>query len=162
MRIQPLKKKLNQIESKAAREAHLDHIFHGEGVYVYRNKSNGDLTLPKAANVVRLQGRALNNKKVVPAGGEWEGDNYFMHLVPREASVVRVITSPQEEREKMLQEQKLILDQPDKVTREGTVEHVVTDLEEKKKPLHETDATQSKQDVLLTEDPMDGVQILRG
>ncbi len=54
---------------------------------------------------------------------------------------------------------KLIMDQPDVVTTEGTVEQVVVDEAEKK--LNEGQPVQdSQEDVLLTEDPMDGVEII--
>jgi hypothetical protein len=58
-------------------------------------------------------------------------------------------------------ETKLILDQPDKVTHQGTVEHVVVDAP---KALNEAAPTVKKpqEDVLITEDPMDGVDILLG
>ena len=82
-----------------------------------------------------------------------------MLLVPQEAILVRTIISPQQEREQKMKEEKLLLDQPEKVTVEGTVEQVVKNPVKK---LNETPVVDPSQEVLLTEDPMDGVQILRG
>lgn len=149
MRIQPQKKKLNKFESKQARETQLKQIYHGEGLYVYRNRTNGDLTLPKPTT---------HGIKVVRPNQEWEGDNYYMSLVPQEAVLVRVLITPTQERENLkMEEQKLILDQPDMVTSDGQVEHVVT-----KKPQVLSEApVDSQTDILINEDPMDGVQILR-
>ena len=151
MRIQHHPRKNNKFESRKEHETQMKHILHGEGLYVYRNKTQGDLTLPKPT---------ASGQKVVRPNQTWEGDNYYMVLVPQEASIVRVIEAPKPEREKPMQEQKLILDQPDKVTTEGTVENVVVD-QIKKQKLNEGDQVQ-KPEVLLNEDSMDGVQILRG
>jgi hypothetical protein len=53
-----------------------------------------------------------------------------------------------------MSEEKLILDQPDTVTDEGKVEHVVS---KKKKKLNETKSTGEQQpDVLLNEGPIEG------
>ena len=58
-------------------------------------------------------------------------------------------------------EQKLILDQPDRVTNEGTVENVVQQQPKKKVKQNESRQPKPAQpDVLLNEDPMAGVEIL--
>ena len=152
MRIQSrnYKKRLNQYESRVERDKQMEKILHGEGLYVYRNRTKGDLTLPKPTT---------SGRKVVGPGQEWQGDNYYMSLVPQEAILVRTIVSPQQEREQKMKEEKLLLDQPEKVTVEGTVEQVVKNPVKK---LNETPVVDPSQEVLLTEDPMDGVQILRG
>ena len=52
--------------------------------------------------------------------------------------------------------QKLILDQPDRVTNEGTVETIIaTDI-----TLNEIDDNKKNKEVLITEDPMDGIQVI--
>lgn len=151
MKIQNYKKKLNKYESKIEHDKQMEKIFHGEGLFVFRNRTNGDLTLPKPTT---------SGRKVIGPGQEWQGDNYYMTLVPQEAVLVRTILSPQQEREnKKMKEEKLILDQPEKVTIEGTVEQVVKNPVQK---LNETPDVDPARDVLLTEDPMDGVQIIRG
>lgn len=60
-------------------------------------------------------------------------------------------------------EEKLILDQPDQVTEQGTVEHV-SPTTPGVQPLNEqpgADPATKPQDTLLNEDPMDGVTIIR-
>jgi hypothetical protein len=119
---------------------------------------------------------------VVPGSGEWDGDDYFMQCVRnRDAILVKTITPPDaepepvvepvveavepepevvtESKEEDMTEEKLILNQPDQVTSEGTVEHVVTD---QAKPLNEAPccAPEKPTETLLTEDPMAGVEII--
>jgi hypothetical protein len=55
---------------------------------------------------------------------------------------------------------KLILDQPDCVTQKGKVEHVL--VQPTKKPLNEVMPQDPSQpgDMLINEDPMDGVEII--
>ena len=62
-----------------------------------------------------------------------------------------------------MNEQKLILDQPDLVTNQGKVEHVVAP-NPKLQPINDAvNPNGSKaQDVLLTEDPVEGLTIIRG
>ena len=60
-----------------------------------------------------------------------------------------------------MQEQKLIVDQPETVTAEGTVEHVIPTAG--LKPLaegHPGEEQKAKTDVLLNEDPLTGVEII--
>ena len=57
-------------------------------------------------------------------------------------------------------EQKLILDQPDRVTQEGTVESVVPQPKQKKTKNESRTSKTPEPEVLLTEDPMSGVEIL--
>lgn len=149
-------KRVSKIERMAQRRQQLEHHQKGEGLYVFRNRNkDATLSLPKpSADGKTVVGPA---RPGVPGSGEWQGDSYFMELVRRnEAILVRTIKSPQEEQ--MMQ--KLILDQPDQVTSEGTIEHVVND--ENPQSLNESpDDPKKKPDVLLTEDPMEGVQIIR-
>ena len=148
MRIQ--EKKLNKYQSQQERSDRMERIQHGEGLFVYKNRTNGDLSLPKPTQ---------SGQKVVGPGQEWQGDNYYMAMVPQEAIIVRTIITPQQQKEMKMQEEKLILDQPDKVTTEGMVEHVVKKIPES---LNEVEEDQTlKSDTLINEDPMDGVQIIR-
>jgi hypothetical protein len=97
--------------------------------------------------------------KEVPPNGTWEGDDYFMEHVKRgEAVCVKELVSPMAEDQKM-NEEKLILDQPEKVTTKGPVEHVIV---EPTQPLNEnpSDPTAKPKDKLLNEDPMAGVTII--
>jgi len=151
-------RKLNQYQRMADLKARTEYYQHGEGLYVFRNKTGGTLELPKPTPSGRTH---------VGADQEWQGDNYYMKLVQaHEAVLVKVLLTPDQtmamkkEKEKPMNEEKLILDQPERVTQEGTVEQVVQD-EKKKKPLNETPAEgQPQGDVLINEDPMEGVDIL--
>ena len=116
MRIQRSKQKKTQYESKQKNKEYLQHVCRGEGLFVYRNRTNGDLKLPKPT---------LEGITTIRPNQEWQGDNYYMSLVPQEAILVRTITSPTQERNKIMQEQKLILDQPEKIMTQGQVEYVV-------------------------------------
>jgi hypothetical protein len=161
----PRVSRLNKRVSKYERIANQKKIkeFHerGKGLFLFRNKSKeATLSLPKVAadGKTRMVGPANPN---VPGSGEWEGDSYFMTLVPRDAILVRTIRAPDAEKigEQRQMNEKLILDQPETVTTEGAVEQVtVTD-----QSINETSeegTEKSKKDVLLTEDPLDGVTII--
>jgi len=115
----------------------------GTGKFIYRNNTRGELTLPKPS---------LDGKKTVPPKGEWLGDDYFMALVKtHDATLVREV-----EERKTVSETKLILDQPPTVTSSGQVEHVVTP-----KQLTETKGSpEQSKETLITEDPVDGVEII--
>ena len=148
---------MNKYEALAHRKTMLAHHLHGEGLYVYRNNTSGTLVLPKPTP---------KGETRVEASAEFEGDSYYMSLVQSNMlKLVRELVSPSEEREqKMLNEEKLILDQPATVTNKGVVEQVV--VSHKKKPvvadkkLQEQIPGENKKEVLLTEDPLDGVTIL--
>ena len=142
-------RRLNRYQREPLEKGTIETIQHGEGLFVFRNKQSGTLTLPKPTK---------SGIKTVPPDGEWQGDNYYMGLVKtNEASLVRTILTPEQTKEMAMNEEKLILDQPETVTAEGTVEQVV---EKKPQKLNEAAPTDPKKDVLLTEDPMDGVEII--
>ena len=61
----------------------------------------------------------------------------------------------------IMNEQKLILDQPDTVTTKGKVEHIVAP-QQPIQPLNDAASNQPQADVLLTENPLDGVAIIKG
>ena len=155
MKIRIMNKKVSRLEQRANHNQIVEHRQKGEGLFVFRNRNKATLTLPKVS---------ADGKKTIGPSGEWEGDSYFMDLVRKnEAILVRTIKEPSEtilqlneQKEYDMQEEKLILDQPDTVTSEGTVEQVKAtpemELEENEKNI---------EDVLLTEDPMDGVEIIR-
>lgn len=140
-------KKFTKQERAAQRKVLLEHHQHGEGIFRFKNKHKATLELPKAA---------LDGRTVVGPGEEWDGDNYFMKMVPREAILVKCIQPPTP-KEEIMAEQKLILDQPDTVTNSGKVEHVVAD--NNVKPL--TEQQPGQKETLLTEDPMAGITILK-
>lgn len=135
----------------------------GLGIFVFKNRSNeATLQLPKTS---------LDGKKWVGPNQTWQGDSFFLKMIPKEAVLVETIESPdeQKQKEKKMNEEKLILDQPDQITTEGKVEHVATSTElvdlneeennkKKRKTKNENSSSKSK---LLTEDPIAGVTIIR-
>jgi hypothetical protein len=142
-------KKVSKIERTVENRRIIEHRQHGDGLYIFRNRNSAaSLELPKPAS---------DGRRWVEPNGTWEGDNYFMSMVPREAILVKVISDPKKEEFKM--EEKLILDQPDQVTKAGKVEHKVKD----DLPINETapEGRLDEKDRLLTEDPLAGVTIIR-
>lgn len=156
MGIKRQNKRVNRFQALARQKQEMEYKLKGEGLYVYRNASKiSTLDLPKPT---------ATGKKVIQPLEVWEGDNYYMYMVKNnEARLVRTIITPEEEREKLMREQKLILDQPDVVTTEGVVERVVVELEKEEllteeKPNKKT----KKRDTLINESPVDGIEIING
>lgn len=141
--------KLNKYESREYRHKKMERATKGSGLYVYRNHNNATLMLPKPL---------ADGTKTISPGAEFQGDSYFMEMVrTNQIRLVRTLIQEQQ----TVQEEKLILDQPDTVTTEGKVEHVAVRPEVK--PLNETPCEQKcneSQEVLLNEDPVDGVDFL--
>lgn len=139
-----MKTRKNRYQLREQRAQLLAKKMSGKGVYIFQNNTNGSLMLPK---------KALDGKKEVGPGETFQGDDYFFQLLKsHEVSLVEVISKGDEHVEK------LILDQPNTVTEKGTVEHVVED--EKKKKLNEVPQDETQKDILINEDPLDGVEIL--
>lgn len=113
-------RKYNKYEKKERNAEILANALCGEGLYLYRNNTNGELTLPRPTR---------SGITKVDLGKEFQGDNYYMKLVQTGfLRLVKEIQSPAQEQaalEGAKVEEKLILDQPDIVTQEGQVEHVV-------------------------------------
>ena len=141
------KRKLSKEERKDA----IERNFAGTGHYIYQNKMDAHLTLPKPA---------LDGRKVVPPKGRFEGDSYFMQLVRPPNGLLLFIEEIKKEDTKM-EEKKLILDQPDMVTEKGTVEHVLDNTVPVQK-INDSVDNKKKPDVLLNEGPMDGIEIITG
>ena len=139
--------KVTKIERAQNKKKILEYYQNGTGLYLFRNRNSASLELPKVSK---------DGKKWVEPNGTWEGDSYFLSMVPREAVVVRTISEPDNKEVKL--ENKLILDQPDQVTSAGKVEHKVSE----GLPLNEVDPQDADgSEKLLTEDPMAGVTIIR-
>jgi hypothetical protein len=148
-------RKFNRLEKKEVRSQMLENALHGEGLYLYRNNTNADLTLPRPTK---------SGIRSVGAGKEFQGDNYYMQLVRSGMlRLVKELQSPQQENmltEVNMNEDKLILDQPDMVTEHGKVEHVVSTPVQK---LNETqEDAKKKPDVLLNEGPVEGGFVIVG
>lgn len=143
--------KLNREEKRELNKEILGNVLHGEGIYVYRNNTKGDLTLPRPTK---------SGIRSVEAGKEFQGDNYYMQLV-RDGflRLVKEIQSPEQQRESLKEEkmeEKLILDQPDIVTDEGKVEHVI----KKKTGLEKYREEKKRQKLLAQEQAAQEEQIL--
>ena len=149
-------RKFNKYEKKEVQSQVLANALHGEGLYLFRNNTNADLCLPRPT--------ASGLRSVGPKA-EFQGDNYYMQLVKAGLlRLVREVQSPQqqkaaalEQKEKKVDEQ-LILDQPDIVTDQGKIEHVVA---RPAKRLNENKGQKPKQPqqqqppVLINETPID-------
>ena len=164
-------------EKMAEKKELLTYHLKGRGLFRFRNRNNATLELPKPGISV-VTGESVTVigpvDPRVPGSGEWEGDDYFMQMLTppnRDAILVKTIRAPDEDKEEIIEEsvkeeatemqdeKKLILDQPDQVTADGPVEHVVP--QEETKPLNENKPSPKEQvEILLTEDPMDGLEIL--
>lgn len=148
------KSRFNRAEKKLERNTRLEEALHGEGVILYRNHTKSDINLPKPAN---------NGQKWIGPGKEFQGDTYFRQLVGKGGlSEVRIIIDPNAKAnsERMImEEEKLMLDQPDRVTVAGTVETIIQ--KPKVQKINETTPQKNlKQESLIVEDPMGGVEIL--
>ena len=173
--IQRQGKKKTRIESLQNKKQMMEYYQKGDGLFRFRNKSRSStLTLPKpSAEGIKV---VAPSDPEVPGSGEFEGDSYFLSLVPREIILVRTITAPgtqpvvesvvQEttevitEETKPMTEEKLILDQPAQVTNEGAVEHVKPEAGTQQLNEQPGQAT-TEEEVLIVENPLDGVTIIR-
>jgi hypothetical protein len=149
-------KKMNRYERAEFQKKKLAQSLHGEGRYLFRNNTSGGLMLPK---------ETLNGSRTVAVAGTFEGDSYFMAMVhTHELRLVREIEAPKPKgiENAIMNEQKLILDQPPTVNGQGTVEHhVVGPVQIPAQPLKPiNEKANEPKDILITEDPLDGVDIL--
>ena len=136
----------NKHEKKAAQLAIAKDAASGEGLYLFENRLNGDLNLPRPTK---------SGVRIVGPKKQFQGDDYYMQMVRTgELKLVKELQSPKQEQEQqMINEQKLILDQPDRVTVEGKTEQVVKSTP--RKVLKESEDG-DQPDVLLNEGPVDG------
>lgn len=134
----------------------------GVGLFLFKNRNKeASLQLPKVS---------FDGKRWVGPNENWQGDSFFLKMIPKEAILVKTLISPDEEKQKENNnmEEKLILDQPDQITNDGKVEHVVESQDvveinentkkRKKRNKNESNVESNK---LLTEDPIAGVTIIR-
>ncbi len=142
-------RKFNKYEKAEVRSQMLENALHGEGMYLFRNSSSADLTLPRPTK---------SGIKSVGPGKEFQGDNYYMQFVKTGMlRLVKEIQSPEQQRAatEVQMEEKLILDQPDMITEQGKVEHVVAT-----KPVQKMNETktgpEAQPEILLNEGPVEG------
>jgi hypothetical protein len=151
-------RKLNKWERKAERAKRLEEALQGSGLYIFENNTKGDIMLPRPTK---------SGIRTVLVGKQFQGDSYYLSLVKtNELKLVKELLSPEQEKEQMAIEKKLILDQPDTITNRGKVEHVCTDDDPTLPPLNEQGPGKKPSlpapvgDTLITEDPMAGIVII--
>lgn len=145
-------RKFNRYEKKEVRSQMIQNALAGEGLYLYQNNTSADITLPRPTSSGT---RSVGPKK------QFQGDNYYMQMVRQGLlRLVKEIQSPEDQRAalegKTLNEQTLILDQPDQITESGKVEHVVTKPKQAQKINENKKGKQTQPDILLNEGPLDG------
>lgn len=131
----------------------------GDGEYLFVNNTRGDLTLEKNP----IKSPIPSNPKVIPMGQTFVGDSYFLKMVPQEVRLIEVLRPGAKETiGGTMPDQKLILDQPNRFTNQGQTEHVMPN--DKQQPLIENkpNAATPAENKLITEDPLEGVEILLG
>jgi hypothetical protein len=142
-------RKMNKYEQKAEKARAVDAAMSGTGMYLYENSANATLTLPRPT--------ASGLREVGPHA-QFQGDNYYMQLV-RSGNLRLIKTLMEPQVEQVMNEERLILDQPDTVTNKGKVEQVVNDVTAVQR-LQEQDEEQP--DVLLNEGPVDDGFVIVG
>lgn len=157
--------KLNRYQRREVNAEKLKNNMGGTGVYIYENNTDGDLKLPKPTD---------SGLRMIGPRKRFQGDSYFMSWVGSPMNLLRLVEEVvpkkthqeiQQQKQEMLNEgnmqDKLILDQPDTITNNGKIERVV--VQPNQIPLNDvTDPAQKKPEVLLTEDPLDGMEIILG
>jgi hypothetical protein len=157
--------KLNRYQRREVNAEKLKNNMGGTGVYIYENNTDGDLKLPKPTD---------SGLRMIGPRKRFQGDSYFMTWVGSPMNLLRLVEEVvpkktyqeiQQEKQELLNEvnmnDKLILDQPDTITNNGKIERVVA--QPNQIPLNDvTDPEQKKPDVLLTEGPLDGIEIILG
>lgn len=115
-------------------------------LHIFENHHDYDLILPKPAH---------KNLTIVKPKSKFFAQKDFLEYV--KVGMIRYIGPHQ--KEEILVENKLILDQPNIVTTEGTVEHVAAGQSCKKKVLKEGEG-EKLDEVLLVESPSAGIKII--
>lgn len=130
----------------------------GDGEYLFCNNTRGELTLLKKP----IKSPIPMNPCLIPIGQTFVGDSYFLNMMRSgEVRLIEVLKPAASERTDIMEEKKLILDQPSRFTNQGQTEHVAPT--DGPKPLVENKPTQQPAvDKLITEDPLEGVEILLG
>lgn len=155
-----MRKKFTRQEKKEIQKTKLVNNMSGTGIYIYENNTDGDLNLPKPT---------ISGTRTIGPRKRFQGDSYYMKWVGSPMNLLRLIEEvvPQsintnESKENVMNEKKLLLDQPDTVTTKGRVEHVVSEDTPVQTLNDTTDLDAKKPEVLLNESPIDGLEIILG
>lgn len=139
-------RKFNKLERKEIRSQAIAESMAGGGLYLYQNSANAELTLPRPTK---------SGQRIIAPKGNFQGDSYYMQLVQTGMlRLIEVLQTPEQENEVKMNEERLILDQPDTFNQLGAVEHVV-DTKGVKQSLNESNPKEEKTPVLLNEGPVD-------
>jgi len=130
----------------------------GDGEYLFVNNTRGELNLLKKP----IKSPVPMNPCVIPPGQTFVGDSYFLNMMKTgEIRLIEVLKPAESERTGIMEENKLILDQPNRFTNQGQTEHVAP-AESPKTLIENKPVKQPAVDKLITEDPLEGVEILLG
>lgn len=154
MKYKSQKNKVNKYTLREMKRKKMEDAMKGDGQFLFVNNTRGELSLMK---------KPIRGMNPVPPGQTFVGDSYFFNLM--RTGDVRLIETivPSAVKEEIMPEKKLLLNQPDRFTDKGKTEHVVPG-DKSVNTLNENQPKSAppKSDVLLTEDPLDGVEIIFG
>ena len=152
-----MRKKISRADKKINQKNKFIRDMSGSGVFVYENNTDADLNLPKPTSTGT---RTIGPRK------RFQGDSYYLTWVGSPMNLLRFIEEivPKDNPLKTLNESetnkmsdnKLILDQPEIVTSQGQVEHIVVN----ESP--DQDSSEKKTEILLNESPIEGLEIILG
>ncbi len=151
-----MRKKITRQEKKEIQKNKFLNNMSGTGIYIYENNTDGDLNLPKPT---------ASGTSTIGPRKRFQGDSYYMSWVGSPMNLLRLIEEvvpKNENKENSMNENKLILDQPDTVTVRGKVEHVVSNETPVQNLNDTTDPTEKKSEILLNESPIEGLEIILG
>lgn len=148
--------RLSRYEKNWLRGQKRQAAMQGKGLYIYENNTSGELILsrPTKSGIVK-----------VGKGEQFQGDDYYMFMV-RNNELKHIKTLEHPSQNDSLNEgtnnmnEKLITEQPPVVTNEGTVEFVTQNPSSQQKLNENKPTPQPQPDVLLNENPLDGIEIL--
>ncbi len=151
--------KMNRYEKKQYQQAKYAQDMAGTGLFVFENNTDADLTLPRPT---------ATGLRMIGPRKRFQGDSYYLKLVGSPMNLLRLIEElkPKDGPATVLSEEKnmndkLILDQPDQITTSGKVEHFV-DNKVPSKPLNDANQNRQMPEILINENPLDGVEIIKG
>jgi len=152
-----MRQRFTKQEKKTHHQNKIINNMTGTGIYIYENNTDGDLNLPKPT---------VSGSRTIGPRKRFQGDSYYMKWVGHPMNLLKFIEEvvPQDKKERNnMNENKLVLDQPDTITVQGKVEHVVVNESPTEQFNDSTgDLSATKPDVLLNESPIDGVEIIKG
>lgn len=155
--------RLSKYEKNMLRAQKRKAALEGSGLFVFRNNTSGELHLPRPTK---------SGLRKVPLKEEFQGDDYYMFMVrnnelrlvrqlePTDLQKQQAQLAEQTQQEHNTMQEKLIVEQPPTVTTEGTEEVTVTKTPEKQKLNEGQPAGDQPDDVLLNDNPLDGVEII--